>query len=330
MTDKNTYSSAPFISHDGPDESGLRAEVRVVLGYGNVIDIEDSSNGNSKNIIFKVSNTKFKLNGWIPTDEENLIKMAEKAMEDREPIHFRIETKRQKKVDRALPMSVIAPPKDSEAARENTFKSLAAFKFEDDEAWTISTKALTRLDEDPQTGEANSAYGHSLEDLQAAKQNNSKDARGGNASSGAKSGGFHSVESTPWFSRNHDNSINIGSTAVAIPMSVYVFVNNYAKENNLELNQKQIVLIVKAIIGSANRIQVQAYEDKDNRIEEPDLSLGSHTRARSLIFDVIKLFIPLTEEVVSSKETLVKWREEVETKALAMWSWSVDVVAPYI
>lgn len=330
MSDQKTFSAAPFISYDGPDETGLRAEVRVVLGYGNVIDIEESGNGNSKNIIFKVENTKYKLNGWAPSEEEAIIKIAEDALENREPIHFRIETKRQNKVDRSLPMSVIAPPRDSEKARENTFKSLAALKREDDEEWTISSKALTRLDEDPKSGAANSAYSHSLEDLQAAKQNNSKDARGGNASTGAKTGGFHSVESTPWFSRNNDGSINFGSTAVGIPMTVYVFITNYAKENNITISEKHTALLTKAIINSANKIQVEMYEDEEKRIEEPDLSLGSHTRARSAIFDVIKLFIPITEEIFENKEALAEWKKSVEDKALGMWKWSVSVVEDYI
>ena len=53
----NTYSAKPFVSHDGKDENGVRAEVKVVKGYGKVVNIEPSCAGKSFKVSFSVEST---------------------------------------------------------------------------------------------------------------------------------------------------------------------------------------------------------------------------------------------------------------------------------
>lgn len=308
-----TYSSHPFISHDGPDENGIRAEVRVVTGYGNIKNIEPSANGKASNVVFSVDNTRFDLKGWAPEDSD-VMKKVHEAHDNNEPIHFRIETRRKDHVDRSLPMDTVAPKKDMNAARDNIFKSLAAVKLEDDDEWTISKHALTRLEEDPRTSGAHSAYDHSIDELRGSSK----------AATENRGGSRHSIESTPFFTRNNNGKVNPGSTAVAVPLNLYNFVSEWNRTHeDVDFSEKQLITITKAMLLTANRLQKDIY---DGELEEPDLSLGSHTRARALIFDVIRNFFPITEETVADKKSLQSWVDEVHQKALSMWKWSIDEI----
>lgn len=308
-----TYSSHPFISHDGLDENGIRAEVRVVTGYGNIKDIEPSANGKASNVIFSVENTKYLLKGWAPEDSD-VMKKVHKAQENNEPIYFRIETRRKDHVDRSLPMDTVAPKKDMNAARDNIFKSLAAVKLKDDEEWTISKHALTRLEEDPRQGGAHSAYDYSIDELRGSSKPVADN----------RSGSRHSIESTPFFTRNNDGEINPGSTAVAVPLNLYNFVAEWNRTHeNVDFSEKQLIALTKAMLLTANRLQKDIYNGK---LEEPDLALGSHTRARALVFDVTRNFFPITEETVADKKSLQNWADEVYNKALSMWKWSIEEI----
>lgn len=313
----NTYSSHPFTSYDGPDKTGLRAEIRVVKGYGRVSEIENSKNGKASNVVFSVDNSKYTSKGWAPNDSK-VIKKIKEAQESGEPIHFRLESRRKDNIDRSIPIDELLPKGDMTAARENTFKSLAAVKFEEDTDWTISPHALTRIDEDPSTGGGNSAYDHSLEELQGASQKSSSN------SSNYDSGSNYGIESTPFHTRNSNGDVNPGSVAVAAPLNIFNFVAEWNRtHDDVTLSDKKIIAITKAILATSNRLQVDIY---DGVLESPDLRFGSHTRARALIFDVTRNYFPITDEIVSSKESLQEWVDSVYSKSLAMWKWSISEI----
>lgn len=310
-----TYSSHPFISYDGPDNKGIRAEIRVVKGYGRVADVEKSDNGKAGNVIFTVDNTKFKSKGWAPEDS-NVMKKVRAAMESGEPLHFRLETRRKDNIDRSITMDELLPKGDMTAAREKSFKSLAAVKFEEDSDWTISPHALTRIEEDPSTGGGNSAYDHPLENLQSAN-------RAPNADK-PDSGGGYGIESTPFHTLNADGETNPGSIAVSVPLNIFNFVAEWNREHNVELSEKKIIALTKALLATANKLQVSIY---DGKLDKADLRFGSHTRARALVFDVTRNSFPITSDTVSSKESLQEWMDSVHAKALAMWQWSIEEIS---
>ena len=315
-----TRSNPPIIGLDGPDANGVRAEVKILTGYGHVESITPSGNGNSNNVVFVVSNNKYKSSGWVPTNSE-VFKKIQEAKESGTPIHYRLENKRKDHVDRSLPMSVIAPPNDMTAAKENIFKSLAAVSTTGESGdWTISDKALTRIDEDPRPGGGYSAYDHSLEELRGANVSPS-------ATSATSTGTWsrHSLEGTPFSTYNSNGDINPGSTAVSVPLNTYNFVAEWVRtHDDVNFTEKQTILVTKAIIITANRLQKDIY---DGKLETADLSLGSHTRARALVFDITRNFFPITNETVKDKKSLQSWSDDVHSKALAMWKWSIEEVA---
>lgn len=310
-----TYSSAPFISLDAVSPTD-RAEVKVVTGYGDIFEIEASDKGKSNNVTFKVANSKYKSNGWVPVGGNVMAKIDE-AKAAGVPIHFRIEVRRKDHVDRTLPIAEIAT---LALAKDNVVKSLAAVRLEEDAEWTVSPFAKTRLDEDPRAGggAGGSANDFSPEELGIG----SKPAAAPKPSYNSKNNSF---EAAPYATYNFDGTLNYGSAAVAVPSSLFSFVVEYERSNEAvgTLAEKQRVMLAKVLLGAANELQVAVY---DGRLEAPDLSLGSHTRARALMFETIRTFLPLTAEIVAEKETLKAWRDEIVAKSLAMWKWSISEI----
>lgn len=306
-----TYSSRPFVSHDGVDSNGVRAEVKVVMGYGNIFEVEASDRGKASNVTFKVDNTKYKSNGWAPTDGV-VIKKVKEAQELGVPIHFRIETHRKKDADRTTPISDLSSLGN---AKDNIFKSLAAVRIEGEEDWTISPHALTRFDEDPSTGGNISANSQTPEQLGIGQR------KAAPASSNAPA--HRGIEAPPYATYNNDGSLNIGSMAVSVPLNMYSFVVEYERSHDevTALTDKQRIVLSRVLLGAANELQMSIY---DGKLDKPDMSAGSHTRARALVFEVIRTFYPITDEIVSNKESLKTWRNSVIEKALGMWRWGIS------
>ena len=71
----------------------------------------------------------------------------------------------------------------------------------------------------------------------------------------------------------------------------------------------------------ANRLQVAIYEGD---LKEPDYELGSHTRARSVVYDTIRNFYPITNEALSSRESVNEWAKNVTKEALENWRWALS------
>lgn len=297
------YSAAPFVSHDGPDSDNIRAEVKVVKGFGIPKSIDPSDKGKAVKVVFPVDNTKWPSAGWAPADG-NVMEVVQEAHDADEPLHFRIETIRKKGVDRSD--SIMELTKGSDAARENAFKSLAAVKRETDDEWTISNRAMTRLDEDPTPEGGSSAYDHPIENLKPKSK--------------PKGGGR---ESAPYELYNRDGSLNLGSFAVGVPAGMFSYAAELNNTNDLGFNEKQLRTIAKTLLALANKLQVAVH---DGALESPDLNAASHTRARAILFETVRTLTPITSETLESGESLNKWAAEAAQKALALWRWSIAEV----
>lgn len=129
----------PFISHDGTDVSGIRAEVHVQLNEGVVKKIEDNAKGTS-DIYFTVGALKFPVHGWIGL-EDPVYALVKAAFLSQETVTFRIESQRKRNVDRSIPIAELRLT--TEVARENTTPILAGLNG------VMSTEALTNPAEDP-------------------------------------------------------------------------------------------------------------------------------------------------------------------------------------
>lgn len=318
MADIATYSRRPFISHDGKDQHGIRAEVKVTLGFGHVDGVEPSKAGKAAKVSFRVDNNNFLVSGWVPVDSP-IMKKVEEAEKTGEPIHFRTEIRRKNNIDRSIPLSTLLPPKDMAAAKENSNKALVGVKLDDDEEWTYD-KMVTSPKEDPTDG-VYPASDADVDRYASAAHHRMEASQGG--------GDSRSFESTPFYVRNRDGSTNAGSIAVSVPLTLFSFVTSWERDHDLTLEEKARFSVTAALLGVANRLQVAIYDDEE-KISRPDLSLGSHTRARAVTFEVVRDFYPITAEVAESSESISEWADKVFDKGLLVFRWTVSTAEQYM
>lgn len=296
MTDY--WSRAPFISHDGPDDKGVRAEVKVTLGFAVPTEIEASDKGKAARVKFPVDNTKWPSTGWAPVDS-NVMKLVQEAHDNETPLYFRIETIRKPGVDRTE--SIVDLTKGSDAARENANKSLAAVKREDDDEWTISSRAMTRLDEDPTQEGGTSAYNHSLEELKG-------------ATTTATVGSAPAVEPL-----TVDGKPNFKSSAVLVPAEFFRFLSQYAANEGFDVDTASLRSLSKMLLAASNKIQVAT---SHGELEEADLTDSSHETARRIVTLTVETIVPFTQEVVESPENQTDWAGKVLKSSLSLLKWS--------
>ncbi len=105
-----------FVSLDGTDENGVRAEVFVQINNGPITEIKENSEKQVAEIQFKLDHLKYPLRGWIRTDNE-VFEEAKRAHENKENVEFRIETQRKKGIDRTIPIEDLK--NDMKVARDS-------------------------------------------------------------------------------------------------------------------------------------------------------------------------------------------------------------------
>lgn len=328
--DKKYWSSAPFIAHDGKDDNGVSAEVKVVKGYGLVDSIEASKKGNALNITFEYGG-EYQSSGWAQKDSD-IAKVCQEAKDNNEPLYFRIESRRKNNVDRTLPFSEISPKSDAMKAKKNIYKSLSAVKRDDDDNWTTGV-IVTKIENDDKLqnyGGIHSAYndeddndGVAIPPSQSFQPNRNRS----------------SVEPPPWVTNLRDGSISPGSVAGNVPMIFYTFLWNYEKDSDLRhLSDKQRFVATKVLMQASGELQRKVWDNYSENVRPADLSdlsASSHTRARGVIFECIKMFYPIpvvnfndddNDSFNTWKESLYDWKENLVEKGLAMWLWSLKEV----
>ena len=294
------WSRAPFISHDGPDSDGVRAEVKVTLGFAIPKTIEASDKGKAAKAIFPVDNTKWPSAGWAPVDSD-VMKVVQEAHDNDTPLYFRIETIRKPGVDRSA--SIVELTKGSDAARENANKSLAAVKREDDDQWTISKRAMTRLEEDPSEEGGTSAYSHSLDELKGAN------------SSRASTSATVAVE--PLIAE--DGEPNYASNGTLVAANLFAFLADHCANNGLDTDSATLRNLAKLLLSVTSKLQV---ETSRGVLEEADLTAESHKNAVQIVRLTIESISPLAIDVLEDDKAQVAWAGTVLKRSLALWRWS--------
>lgn len=294
------WSRAPFISHDGPDSDGVRAEVKVTLGFAIPKSIEPSDKGKAAKVVFPVDNTKWPSAGWVPVDS-NVMEVVQEAHDNETPLYFRIETIRKDHVDRTEPIADLT--KGSDAARENAHKSLAAVKREDDDEWTISKRAMTRLEEDPSEEGGTSAYSHSLEELKGA------------GAKPAAAGAPVAIE--PLVAE--DGEPNYASEGTLVAAKLFSFLAGHCADNGVEADSATLRNLAKLLLSVASKLQVETARDN---LDSADLTAVSHANAVEVVRLTIESISPLSFEVLEDSKAQVAWAGDVLKRSLALWKWS--------
>lgn len=309
----STFISKDFVEGDEVE----RAEVFVVVGRGKVDKLVDSGSGKARQVVIDAdgmwNNRPLFSKGWAPADSE-VIKKAEEALEKDEPVEFRIETVRNKGVDRSKPIDELR--KGMENARENVTLSVARIKLVSEDDWTDGILRTNVKEDRVKTGRT------------AADLDDSELDTGRKASSGSSYEYSDSVEPQAWVPRLKNGSANPGSYHVAALSNIYGFVADWNREHSdVEIDVETARRISRSLLGVAGKLQVKIF---DGELETADLGKQSHTRARALIFETIKNQEPITEGVVENSDEFKSWLRKVYNAALSQWQWSVETVEPLV
>lgn len=310
------FIARPLISHDGADDSGVRAEVWVQRGHATISQKEDKKSRAQVKFSFACDNLKHDVNAWVhkETDKE-IYDMLNKAYDDESPIYIRIEKKRKNHVDRKTPITDFV---GMDAARENLINIVAGVRWDESEDWVESSESVTLPSEDSGTGS-----------VKATPKNSGSSSF--TPPDPMDSSPWNQVEAPPYKTKNSDGSVNPGSDAVAAVANTYTFVYEYltggksdvvlSEDNNTA--RTQILDITYKVISVANKAQVTVF---DGKLQRPSMSKRSHTRARALIFHAMENTNKITQEHLESKEALENWASEVLERTVKMWKWSMDTV----
>lgn len=312
------YTSA-FVSKDFVEGDEVeRAEVFVVVGRGHVKEVIASGSEKAKQVVIDAgkehNGRPLYSKGWATADSD-VIKKAEAALENDEVIDFRLETVRNKGVDRSLP--IVELKTGMENARKNVMHSVALIKFESEEEWTEGILRTNPKEDKRKTGRT--AADLTDDEIGASK--------GSASNGGGFSGWTGSVEPQAYIGRLKNGKVNPGSYHVAALSNIYGFLADWNREHDdVDLSVQTLRTVSEKLLSVANRLQLAIF---DKEMEAPELDKQSHARARALIFETIKNQHPVTSDSVDDKE-LQTWLKNVYTSAKEQWEWSVQTVDEFV
>ena len=263
-----------FVTHDGPDENGVRAEVWVEKGVGKIVNLTVPKGVNAR-LEIKTEGFDHPQYGWTRTDDPLYPKIVE-AYESKADIQYRIESQRKREIDRALP---IAPLREDMAlAKKNTNKIFAALNGEH------TLEAVTDPNEDPAPNGRISAIGKTpapapAESAPAPQQNNN--------GSSAPRRNLEVEEEPPWAEFNSDNTVNFGSYSMQAAVGAELFARKQLMANGEQPDFDRVLSVATSLLDIADKLQ--AYFTGKTRARKK----GSHTRVRSVVYDTVENFYPV-------------------------------------
>lgn len=312
MSETRGHMERPFISYDGVDNNGIRAEVKVTKGEAVVVGREEKTSMITYQFLANKLTKKF--HGSVQKSDTKMVEILDKAYKEDSVVYIRKESVRHKEINRSIPAS--------EISNDKFHARIAAVKDENGELIFASNgMALTDPAEDKPTG-AVSAREQSAE---------TRGLGSNNASDSSISKFSNSIEMPPYFTSNKDGATNPGSFSVQASASVYYFVAEQLKNADIEADRDSIVAVADDILLGADMLQLVAYKktDREDRLDSADRSLNSHTRARHLIFEEIKLNHPITsdsvEESKSRGEKNSSWMRGVLSDAKVVYFWAMGL-----
>jgi len=314
MSEEQRAWATPIISLDGGDPP---AEVKVIRGFGYVDDISEKEK--SMKVTFMAHDKdgkprQYLPSAWIPKSEENLVKILNASHAKKRSVYYRLEIRRQDKIDRKIPIEELTP---LAVAKDSIFKGVAAVKVREEDDWIFSKAALTNPLEDPSDERFPSAAGKAPRDF-------SKGSDNGNSSNGGGSskGGSHPVEPPAFVTTTRSGEVNPGSVAVSAPLGAYSMVSKLTRDAGLDFDKKQRGQLAAAVLRLCGSLQIAIW---DGRLKTPDMGLNSFNRGRYFVEEVILADEPLTADLFED-DNFKEWQERVESEALKLWKWSVKMV----
>lgn len=330
---------AQFVSLDGLDTRGVRAEVNVQTGAGVISAIEPGAKGKSAAVTIVVEGFQFPVKGNITIDDP-IYEKAVEAKQSGEIISYRIESQRKSKVDRTIPIKDLRT--DAAAARENTVAIVAALGN------VFSKESVTNPDEDPAPGgrvradspqssprqtpapslnandsvtqikNAVNAGIHSdiVKMLAAAALAQGADSAdvinaligGSNVSKTDRpslTARSYAHEEPSWKPYNSDGRLNYGSATVAAGVGVETFIREHLSNNgvinHINFLDEETEKIVKDYLIAVLSISDDVQASVHGEGFTPDRSVNSHNRARGIVYDTIRNYLSASTPTVDEE-----------------------------
>ena len=351
-----------FVTHDGVDGNGVRAEVYVQTGEGVIKEIKENANGTA-DVHFTVENLKFPVHGWIGQDNP-VYDVVKKAHQTGDKVEFRIEAQRKANIERDIPIADLRA--DMKIAREKTIAILASVNG------IVSDEAVTNPEEDPAstygrikaTGNEKKTVatpgsvfvaGTALQTLRdvVAEQTVTSDIIAAIAAQALVAGSStaevleaisgpdrrddsqpelrksFSVEAPSWKAFNSDGRQNLGALSITAGVSSEQFVRaELAKSVSPELvNNDQFNEAVKyfatLILAISDKIQAATYGSGFRA----DRSVASHARVRGIVYDTVTEYfsLPIESNVTVDPNKLNEWVTQVGRLSYNRFKTAVDI-----
>lgn len=352
--------SQEFISHDGADANGIRAEVVVVKGRGKVTDVVLGNKDRSVQVSFMEENLKNPIKGWAnvgtPIHAEVL-----RAKESGEEVNYRIEIQRKSFIARDMPMDEVRPKGDMITANKNAIRILAAVND------VVSDEAVTHPSEDTpstygrfkatgsETRSTTSGGGASinpdtlLEGLKALASSGASPEVQASALGVAIALGVSPVdafkaisseegqgerppvktsfsgEGKPWEWWNTDGRENLGHARFSAGSGAEHFVRQQLVNMGVDNSALHdgVVYFTNIILSIADRVQEKIYGEG----YRPDRASASHSRIRGIIYDTVEFYHPLPVNIpegVDAHSVIKEWIAEVGNQVFERFQIVVD------
>ena len=351
-----------FVSHDGVDGNGVRAEVYVQTGEGVVKEIKENANGTA-DVHFTVENLKFPVHGWIGQDNP-VYEVVKKAQQTGDKVEFRIEAQRKANIERDTPIADLRA--DMKIAREKTIAILASING------IVSDEAVTNPQEDPAStygrikakgdekktvATPGTAFvaGSALQTLRdvTAEQSVSSDIIAAIAAQAILSGSTtdevlsaiagpdrrddsqpelrkaFSVEGPSWKAFNSDGRQNLGASSITSGVGAEQFVRaELTKKVSPELSNSEkfndaVKYFATLILSISDKIQAATYGSGFRA----DRGVASHARVRGIVYDTVTDYftLPIETDVMVNPDKLNEWVTNVGRLSYNRFKLSIEI-----
>lgn len=290
-----------FVSYDGTDSKGIRAEVRVQKGVGKITKIDRHENGKTANITVRNPDLKHPIHGFINVTDP-IFPLIEEAFESKADVHYRTEAQRKRSIDRSIPIAELRTT--MEVAKENVTNIFAGVNDR------LSDEAVTNPAEDPDPAGRIRA---TAQDSQEASPNE--------APSRATRSGVSVQEEKPWTDYNTNGSPNLGSYSFGAALGVDTFATKLLSEAGIDVlsgdAEDTIFTLAKDLLDITDYVQVKVY---NGTLARANRAVASHAKVRGVIFTLVEEFFPIAKAFSPegvNDEARREWKNGVTNAAIA-------------
>ncbi len=329
-------AGSAFISHDGEDANGVRAEVYVQKGTGIIQNVAVHASQPVANVEIKNQHLNHPVKGWVNVDSD----LYKTIMENFDPksdnppeIEYRVESQRKLKaknpetgkmepVDRTIPMSQLR----LDMGTANNFTRVLLVGVNG----ITSDEAVTHPSEDPSPGGRIPAQPVNRNTAPQDNANANQAPQGQTPQAAARherqqAFGIVASEAPVYREVNEDGSRNLGSYRVQGATGIEGFTYNQLIKNGWDSEapefQNEVFGYAASLLTIVDSLQAYFTHKPANRLG------GSHTRLRGVVFDIVENHLPFNL-IREEKETKDSWYGKVGKLAMNRFSMILELDYP--